>query len=352
MFRILDKIPTNISYGEAISTGHDIIYVSRKMRYNRNIENNCKYIWHYPKNIGKWKTLMILPTQNFLIPNSSSNSICWSFYHHHLTLNVDLDKLYISLGIWGILIIDLKDKSMIKIPMKNPNFKHFIKLNENKRMYRPFPIDDVRIICCKSGELHFVGQSMFIGLSMHIERSRELGELYTYFNIIHHWNNITNTQIIYVLSQNIMLLIGGGNRNWYCNKNRFNGIWKYEFSIARWSKIKNLSLNLYGHSAILTSNEKYIVIAGGYLNKIISNNIYILNISNPEKYILTQTIISSPFPNKLYTLQYTGGIKDVLLISGWIRNILKEVLFSNSTMVFNGIYFPILLSRNYTLFSF
>ena len=324
---IFSKIPDNISYGVAISTGDDIFYVSRK-KVDNDKENNCKYIWKYKKNINKWQSLIKLPIQNYL----TSWSYNWSFEKHHLALNTNLNKIFINVGIYGVIIINLKTKGIMKIAVSNSDFiiQNFINLKKLNIYYRPIIIHNAHIIYHKSGELHFISNIMHVKwIPDHIHQ---------FFNIMHAWKNIVdwddfnaidNTQIIYISLENILLLIGG--RDPCHGKNRNIGVWRYEFNNDSWFKIKYLSFPLYGHSAILASNQECIIIDGGYLNSNnkISNIIYILNITNPNKYFFKQCTILSPFINKLYTIQSTGGIKDIMLVNGWIKNTFKEDLFDD-----------------------
>ena len=333
IWRVYAKIPNHINYGVTISNTNNIIYFMD----NNNLEQgDCQFIFNYNKIHNKWDPLISLPPQDYF----SSWRKKWNIYNHYLGVNIAFDRMYINLGINGVLVINLETEKIVKIPVNHCDFHSSVVVKRSKCIYHPFSINKAHIICHLSGEIHFISCWIHVKWIPH-----NIKNTHQSFEIIHdlrnlidwqYYNGILDTQIIYVPSQNILFMIGGHDPS--PNIDFSVGVWKYEFANNSWSKIKDLGCNLYGHSALLTSDQNHIIIGGGFEiegeSETISNAIWILNI-HPEKakYVWRKSIVSSPFPDKLYHVQSTGGVKDKLLVTGWIRKIFKN-------NAFNGVPFP------------
>ena len=70
----------------------------------------------------------------------------------------------------------------------------------------------------------------------------------------------------------MILMIGGMIYDWISDSKKRIGIWKFCFKTNKWNKL--FDFNYYNISATLSSNENYVIIAGGYdkFAKIEDNN--------------------------------------------------------------------------------
>merc|ERR1712154_486598 len=76
--------------------------------------------------------------------------------------------------------------------------------------------------------------------------------------------------------------------------------------------------------AVLSSNEEYIVIAGGSdEDRYDVDIIHILDIRNLDAFILQQSKIKCPMSGNHKIFRIGGGLKDELLINGWIKKLYK-----------------------------
>ena len=165
--------------------------------------------------------------------------------------------------------------------------------------------------------------------------------------------------LVYVKSQNIILLFGGTMSGDY--QYIYLGIWRYDIAKAQWSWVEEIAFNFTFCDVALTSNEEYVVIVGGRpLTRDESNEeiqmekdrIFILDIRNQNKYELWGTSIEAGQCTKRnyvgldvnrrwfkqnrwgYNCQITRGSTqyDNLLISGWIRRLFASEGFVGVTL--------------------
>lgn len=130
------------------------------------------------------------------------------------------------------------------------------------------------------------------------------------------WNFESNVApMIFIPSQNIILLIGG-----YDSINQCNGIWKFDLQNSIWSKL-NISFRYEEISCCLTPDEKYIVIVN-YDN----TDLLLLNISDKNKYKLCKSKINCPEYGKC-SIVITGGNVDILITIGWVRRLFQTKQF-------------------------
>ena len=134
--------------------------------------------------------------------------------------------------------------------------------------------------------------------------------------------HLPNVTLIHVPSQNIILLIGAN-----CQHGP-SVIWKYEINTKLWTPTGINTLWFTLSSAILTTSEKVVVIAG--YDKALCNKLYILNIEDPVNYTLNHCTIGCPVPDaRNSVLSVTGGDVDCeLLVIGWIKKLFETENFS------------------------
>ena len=146
------------------------------------------------------------------------------------------------------------------------------------------------------------------------------------------FNQIRALKPIYVKSKRILLLIGGWANNTI-------GIWKFCLTQKKWSRIEYLSFDVCYSKAVLSANEQYVFIFGGFgrsnddnNNKIfvLNNKIFVLDLSNDEQFRLKQSTIQIPIiPKcKISTMVRMGGEQThQLLVIGWSRMLFKKKQF-------------------------
>ena len=148
------------------------------------------------------------------------------------------------------------------------------------------------------------------------------------------YSNIDGVSLIYVKSKDVIFMIGGSGKECV-------GIWNHikPVGIMIWKANVWSSLDLdfhYSYAATtLTQNEEYIIISGGSDLGRYNNSIYVLDIRD-DKYYRLKKLNSLRVP-KLRTVHNVfslrGGIKEKLLIMGFVKN-----LFGSSK--FEGVSFP------------
>lgn len=136
--------------------------------------------------------------------------------------------------------------------------------------------------------------------------TRDVSEIYNFETPLD-----LDISLIHVYSKEMMLMIEGRN------------IWKYKLNTQKWEKNIKLPFDHQALSPILTSDEKYIIISthdGG--------GIFVLDISSDD-YLLFQSDIRIPWKQS-HLMTKTGGLKDELLVTGWIRSKFKSSAFQGT----------------------
>ena len=120
---------------------------------------------------------------------------------------------------------------------------------------------------------------------------------------------------IYVPLQRIILLIGGYDL-WM---EKLPGIWIYSELTKKWTKLP-IEFNVYSMSAALTSDQKNIIIVGGLAKEGYLDSIYVLKVSEFWLgFILKKSLIKLPAEQRDPKIAITGGYKDQLLVTGYVK---------------------------------
>ncbi len=101
--------------------------------------------------------------------------------------------------------------------------------------------------------------------------------------------HISDVSAVYIASKQTILLMFQQPHNGYVS------LWKYCLKSNKWTKINLIRLSVFG-STVLTSNEQYVIIAGGqgkYLKH--SDKIYVLDITDENDYKLRESGIRCQF---------------------------------------------------------
>ncbi len=156
-------------------------------------------------------------------------------------------------------------------------------------------------------------------------------------NTINNNNNNNNNGLyggksIYIPSKQCILLIGG----YYDDEiSLSNEVWNYKLLTQEWTKINNISFPTIDFAAILTSNEKYIILVGGstYRDDIQdtkdTNDIYVLDMNDDNQWKMRECKIKSPVSG-ICDGTKTGGIKsrNDILIMGFVKHCFNLKKFS------------------------
>ena len=215
------------------------------------------------------------------------------------------NKLYIKTKQKGIniVIIDLQTQT-IKTQIF-PNWKEkkllewygFMLINDN-----------IHIIGGKNNAKHLLW-------NVNHQYQNKLRNIWTFFEPFYY------VSTIHVPSRDIVLLIGGISAS-----NKQIGIMMFDLITNKWQRVSGLKCNLFHASTVLTSNEDFVIIAGGYYrnilgSKVTNDRIYILDMRNDE-WKLRESKVRLPIGGRNHLMRI-GGIKDECLVVGWIKRLFK-----------------------------
>ena len=164
------------------------------------------------------------------------------------------------------------------------------------------------------------------------------------------FGTIRGCSLIHVPSKGIILMIGGrgyGQEEQLPvyptpekteQNSQMIGIWRYHTASDRWEQIEGIDFNYYLSGCVLSSDERYVIIMGGYRfrNKkgprkvsFPSEYIHVLDIKHDDAHKLWRSAVESPRFEFCFTsfVARTGNLKQYnLLKSGWIRRVLGSTL--------------------------
>lgn len=145
-----------------------------------------------------------------------------------------------------------------------------------------------------------------------------------------------NGAAIYISSKQCIVLLGGDTCGDENTKQEIS-VWKYCLMSNIWSAINGISLEISGFGAILTSDERYILLFGGRSTSVDSykkkDTIWILDLTEFDNWKLGRSKIRCPCKG-VCTVTKTDGIKqkDEILVTGYIRNCFQTQIFEHLQM--------------------
>eukprot|EP01084_Bolivina_argentea_P162739 283165_1 len=241
-------------------------------------------------------------------------------------------------------------------PSKFHSSKHNLIFNKSdKQLYLYGKIPQITIINTSNGSFNTINSNNIIGIHypclvnvnniIHIIGGKgncshliynNKSQLLQKSNALN-WPNLSfdiqHSTSIYIPSKQAILLIGG-----YGSNSESIGIWKYSLQTRFWTILrKGNEFNICGCSAVLTANEKHIIIMNGYYINFETNpphkplnNIFIIDIPNDgddNKYLLYKiknTQLKTPITGRHYIIKTGGNIfEDKLIVFGYIRICMK-----------------------------
>lgn len=167
--------------------------------------------------------------------------------------------------------------------------------------------------------VHVVGGT---GNSQHFVWSEGIGA-FAKMHDIGKGRKVPDPTLIHIPSKKSILMIGGSlgssGRGWG------GEIWKYDLDSRRWSEIKRIKLRISGCFALLTADEQYVVIGGGYTESFTAlNSIHILDIRDDANYKLKMSRIQCPWRGDMIMMKTGGALKNGILVIGWIRKLFAD----------------------------
>eukprot|EP01084_Bolivina_argentea_P253416 425658_1 len=161
-------------------------------------------------------------------------------------------------------------------------------------------------------------------------------------------DTLRQASAINIPSKQLILLIGGYTDNLANNKN----LWIHSVSSNHWKKLKNISFEGYSFGCVLTSNERYIILFGGFAYNYnyecdtARNNIWVLDMKYDNNWKIKKSEICCPMFGHCHGVR-SGGIdsKDELLVIGFIKKCFAMKVFIHLDLP--PVYIMKLISRWY-----
>ena len=131
---------------------------------------------------------------------------------------------------------------------------------------------------------------------------------------------------IYISSKQCIMLIGGQTEAGEAVKN----IGIFSMKTQTWTTIDNLYFNRYGFGAVLSPNERYVLLFGGMIPGVgPTDDISILDIRNDNQLTLRESNIRCPYKGVCSVVRAIGfDIKDSILIMGYMKQCYKNKEFN------------------------
>lgn len=134
--------------------------------------------------------------------------------------------------------------------------------------------------------------------------------------------------LVHIPSKRMILLIGGYAKS---SRSGWTGeIFKYDMDSDKWAQVTGISLKVSGCTALVTADEKYVIIGGGYTGPSVPMySIFILDIRDDANYKLSTSRIRSPWRGDMIMKKTGGALKNEKLVIGWIRNLFADKDFQD-----------------------
>eukprot|EP01084_Bolivina_argentea_P061211 111874_1 len=292
----LALVPNDVYCGQPLSLNHhELIMISWQDR--DRYPNITRGIYKYNIHLNKWNEFLKYSKDIYV--KSGSHQI-----------NSLTNKLYLyTYNPNQILIFDMNKQQFEKHtigPSAFPVFAAFVNTNH---------------IFHSIGGSHSSKHLMWNSIKNTVTENDQLEKQF---------GSVSRSKAIYVPSKQMILLIGGETEP---ELGESIGIRKFCLKSNKWQNIKHISFDYHAVSAVLTSNEQYVIISGGYHNnenRLLNhtNVIHVLDIRNDNNYVLRKSEIVCPMSGYHYTV-IMGGIKDEILVVGWIKYLFKTLIFKH-----------------------
>lgn len=220
-------------------------------------------------------------------------------WDNDFAFDIKTNKLYSTGEIYSMVVFNLTTNN-IKYYKQND-------FDANQSIYIP------RLLHIKD-KIHFIGG---ISDTKHYIWNDDLNKYEAIHNLC---KQFCQPASIYIPRENKVLLIG------YPGDGLCKYIWKYDIDTLQ---LENLGIpfELDNAAAIMTINQDYIILAGGYDEygwlsnggDTLVDMIHILDIRDPDDYKLYRSSIKLPFKEHVSMARTGGGKKAEPLVIGWIK---------------------------------
>ena len=137
---------------------------------------------------------------------------------------------------------------------------------------------------------------------------------------------------IYIPSKQSIVVIGGTKIEWKL----YPDLWLFSLATQKCRKLKNIQFEGFGFGAVLTSNERYIVLLGGAndttdpAGEVYDIFVFDMKGSDDSKWKLKRSSIKCPAKGYCGAVR-TGGIdsRDEILVIGFIKDCFKQKGFEH-----------------------
>ena len=137
-------------------------------------------------------------------------------------------------------------------------------------------------------------------------------------NLNKSWPRLSYPSVIYVPSKQCILLLGGRYFNSYGGWGEVSSeVWSYSLVTQSWKQIVDVKFAACYFAAVLTPNEKNILLFGGKNDKEYVDDIFVFNIEKENQYTLKKSTIHCPDVGSCFVV-ITGG-KNHIVVSGYVR---------------------------------
>ena len=210
---------------------HEFIILDQTARLHRfNVHNE------------KWTEIKLQTA-----PNEFENKLC--YFRNSLSFNQAMQRLY-SIPRYTNMIL-------------NPDLMNVATFDVTSGEYQNIVMKAHRldVICCTMHTdegMHLIGSTpKHLQYSNDYKTTRDIMD-FRHHEIIQMENYISVSTAVYVPSMQMILLIGCDG---YPSSLKFIGIWVYSLLTKKWTKLP-IDFNLRSVSAVLTTDERHIIIAG------------------------------------------------------------------------------------------
>eukprot|EP01084_Bolivina_argentea_P302322 521816_1 len=296
------NIPQSILNGDCVMlNNHEILVVSEKTEINLEdrydddaIHNDVLYKYNVHRN--EWNVFI--------------NCDLWRLDDHAIAFDGKSNTLYLA-DEWRLIsVIDMKSKTVSTSVFTGGRC----------------PSDPILINA--NGVIHKIGGYRNAQHLIWNNDKNELDEMHD-FDEEEGIFMIYAASAVYVASKGIILMFGGAGEPKDELESSFemiSDIWKYCIATNEWQKVKGINFEYYGHSTALSSNEAYIVIAGGcdkYRNVV--DTIHALDIRDDNNYVLRKCSIKCPMSGRHKIVRSGGGLKDQLLVTWSLKSLSLDI---------------------------
>lgn len=328
----LKSVPPNNWRSKSISkNGKEFLLASSTpicSNQDRRTDFKQMFIHKYNVRTNEWCTQFTYPSH-------------WSIRDHSIAINTEKNEIYLVMYKLSKLSNSI-NKSLTIINMNNHQYQTF---DNHHGFDKCFPLDPSLCITTVHDTIHsFVciyndnlNKIMHKHLIFDQENNtfKENFEFMTFdYNDVSDLVHCSKHTAIHVPSKNILLLFISHTVKQKCI------IWTLNLKTNEWTTNNTIKYKLTVSSAALISNQQFVIL---YDRK--QTKIYLLDIRYDD-YTTSQCIIQTPFEHASIMERTEGGIKDEMLIFGWIKQLFQQSQFQE--MVLPPVYIIKLLMKWYS----